>query len=88
MWKIEISKQAEKFIKKENVDDNELLALIQKLLNYLKAKDENINAKKLKGKWQDYHRIKFGRTRIILKVEFKEKTIFVDRIDYRGDVYK
>ncbi len=88
MWKIEISKQAEKFIKKENIDDNKLLSLIQKLLNYLKGKDENINVKKLKGKWQGYYRIKFGRTRIILKVEFEEKTIFVDRIDYRGDVYK
>lgn len=88
MWKIEISKQAEKFIKKENIDDNELLALMQKFINYLKGEDENNNVKKLKGKWQGYHRIKFGRTRIILKIEFKEKTIFVDRIDYRGDVYK
>ncbi len=88
MWKIEISKQAEKFIKKENIDDNELLSLIQKLLNYLKGKDENINAKKLNGKWQGYHRIKIGRTRIILKIEFREKVIFVNRIDYRGDVYK
>ncbi|MEK7852745.1 MAG: hypothetical protein AAB243_03005 [Planctomycetota bacterium] len=88
MWKIEISNQTDKFIKRENIDDNELLSLIQKFINYLKGEDENINIKKLKGKWLGFYRIRFGRVRIILKVNFKCKVIFIDRMDYRGDVYK
>ena len=88
MWKIEISNQTDKFIKRENIDDNELLSLIQKFINYLKGEDENINIKKLKGKWLGFHRIRFGRMRIIVKVDFKYKVVFIDRMDYRGDVYK
>lgn len=88
MWKIEIGKQTDKFLKQENIDDNELLLVIKKFVNYLKGEDENINVKKLKGKWLGYYRIRLGRLRIIVKVDFKGKVIFIDRMDYRGDVYK
>ncbi len=42
----------------------------------------------MKGKWKGYYRIRIGKVRIILKVDFKEKRIFIDRMDYRGRVYK
>ena len=88
MWKITLSKQADKFLKIENIKDDEILSLIQKFINYSKGSDENIDVKKLKGKWKGYHRIKIGKIRIILKVDFKEHSFFVDKIDYRGNVYK
>ncbi len=88
MWRIELSKQVDKFIEKENIKDAEILAIIQKLINYSKGLDENIDVKKLKGNWKGFYRIKTGKTRIIVKINFKDKTVFVDRIDYRGDVYK
>ena len=88
MWKIDLSKQADKFIEKENVDEDEILFLVQKFINYSKGLDENIDVKKMKGKWRGYHRIKIGKVRMILKVNFKERQILVDRIDYRGRVYK
>jgi mRNA-degrading endonuclease RelE of RelBE toxin-antitoxin system len=34
------------------------------------------------------HRIRVGRIRMILKVDFKEQIVFMDRIDYRERVYK
>lgn len=88
MWKIDLSKQADKFIEKENVDEDEILFLVQKFINYSKGLDENVDVKKMKGKWRGYHRIKIGKVRMILKVNFKERQILVDRIDYRGRVYK
>ena len=88
MWKIDLSKQADKFIEKENVDEDEILFLVQKIINYSKGLDENIDVKKMKGNWRGYHRIKIGKVRMILKVDFKERQILVDRIDYRGRVYK
>jgi mRNA interferase RelE/StbE len=88
VWKIDLSKQADKFIEKENVDEDEILFLVQKFINYSKGLDENIDVKKMKGKWRGYHRIKIGKVRMILKVDFKERQILVDRIDYRGRVYK
>ncbi len=88
MWKINLSKQADKFIKKKKIKDDEILSFINKFINYSKGSDENIDVKSMKGKWKGYHRIRIGRVRMILRVNFKEKTIFVDRVDYRGNVYK
>jgi len=46
VWKIDLSKQADKFIEKENVDEDEILFLVQKFINYSKGLDENIDVKK------------------------------------------
>ena len=64
------------------------MRFINEFINYSKGSDENIDVKRIKGKWKGYYRIRIGKVRIILKVDFKEKTIFVDRMDYRGRVYK
>lgn len=88
MWKIDLSKQADKFIEKKNIKEDKLLFLIQKFINYSKGLDENVDVKKMKGKWKGYHRIKIGKVRMILKVDFKERQILVDRIDYRGRAYR
>jgi len=88
LWKIELSKNTNKFIEKENIKDDEILVIVQKFINYSKGLDENIDVKKLKGEWKGFHRIRTGKIRMILKVDFKEKAIFVDRIDFRGNVYK
>jgi len=88
VWKIDLSKQADKFIEKENIKEDEILSLIRRFINYSKGLDENVDVKKMKGKWKGYHRIKIGKVRMILKVDFKERQILVDRIDYRGRVYK
>jgi len=88
VWKIDLSKQADRFAEKENINDDEILLLIQKFINYSKGLDENIDVRKMKGKWKGYHRIKIGKIRMILRVDFKKRVVFVDRIDYRGRVYK
>ena len=88
MWKIDLSKQADKFAEKANINDDQIQLLIQKFINYSKGLDENIDVRKMKGKWKGYHRIKIGKIRMILRVDFKERVVFLDRIDYRGRVYK
>jgi mRNA interferase RelE/StbE len=62
--------------------------LIRKFIEYLYGKDENSDVKKMKGDWKGYHRIRIGKTRIILKTDFEKKVIFIDRIDFRGTIYK
>jgi len=44
--------------------------------------------KKLKGSWTGYYRIRKGKIRIIFDVDYKNKTVFIEKIDFRGDVYK
>ena len=88
MWKINLSKQTDRFVRNNKIKDNEILSFINKFINYSKGSDENIDVKRMKGKWKGYYRIRIGKVRIMLKVDFKEKTILVDRMDYRGRVYK
>jgi len=88
MWKINLSKQTDKFTRKKKIRDNEILSFIHKFINYCKGTDENIDVKRMKGKWKGCYRIRIGNVRMILKVDFKEQTIFVERMDYRGEVYK
>jgi mRNA-degrading endonuclease RelE of RelBE toxin-antitoxin system len=58
MWKINLSKQTDKFIKKKKIKDDEVLLFINKFINYSKGSDENISVKNMKGKWKGYHRIR------------------------------
>jgi mRNA interferase RelE/StbE len=88
MWRIKLSKQTNSFAKTEHVSDDELLTLLGKFVAYLEGKNENIDVKKMKGEWKGYHRIRMGKIRLILRVDFAARSIFVDRMDYRGDVYK
>ncbi|MDP3029836.1 MAG: hypothetical protein Q8O04_10140 [Deltaproteobacteria bacterium] len=56
----------------------------------MKMKGENVNLdlKKLSGEWEGYYRLRKGRIRIIFEPNRIDKVLFVDRIDFRGDVYK
>ena len=88
MWQIELSRQVDKFAKKENIKDDEILTLVKKVINYSKGLDENIDVKKMKGKWKGYYRIKIGKIRMILRIDFNNKIAFIDKIDFRGDAYR
>jgi len=87
-WKINISKSADKFLKKEKFNDEQLIILLKRFLANLQGSEEHVNVRKMKGRWLGYHRIKIGKIRIIVKVDFGERLIYVDRIDFRGSVYK
>ncbi|MFZ6016333.1 MAG: type II toxin-antitoxin system RelE family toxin [Nitrospirota bacterium] len=86
MWRIELSRQVDKFTKKENIKDEEILSLVQKVINYSKGLNENIDVKKMKGRWKGHYRIRIGKIRMILRMDFKNKIAFIDKVDFRGDV--
>jgi mRNA interferase RelE/StbE len=54
----------------------------------IKGENVNIDIKKLSGEWEGYYRLRKGRLRIIFGPNRIDKVLFVDRIDFRGDVYK
>ncbi|NIR49064.1 hypothetical protein GWN42_22140 [candidate division KSB1 bacterium] len=53
----------------------------------LQGKEASVDLRKLKGDWKDFFRIGVGKMRMIVKIDFDNKKVFVDRIDFRGDVY-
>ena len=44
--------------------------------------------KRLTGDWKDFYRIRKGKIRIIFTINYESKRLYIDKIDFRGDVYK
>ncbi len=86
-WTIEYSREAEHFIQTEGIQD-EVKRQIEGFLRKLRGESVNIDAKKLKGKWEGYFRIRKGRLRIVFSIDTNSRSLYVERIDFRGDVYK
>lgn len=87
-WRINFSRNAEKFLDKNTFTIDEIRQLVSKAINYLQGEDLNIDIKKLKGAWRGFYRIRSGRIRIIAEFYFENSVIFIEEIDWRGGVYK
>ncbi len=48
----------------------------------------NVDVKRLVGDWEGYYRVRKGKLRIIFDVDKHERVSYVEKIDFRGDVYK
>lgn len=46
------------------------------------------DVKLMQGEWQGYRRLRIGNLRVIFWIDEKARTIFVDHIGPRGDVYR
>lgn len=86
-WKIEYSKDAFKFIQKNELHAD-VSEELKKFLLRLKGVDANIDVKKLFGDWEGYYRLRKGEIRIIFEINKQKKVLFVEKVDLRGKVYK
>ena len=86
-WQIEYSREADEFIERENIR-TQVRQQLKNFIRKLRGEDINVNVKQLKGSWKGYIRIKKGKIRIIFWVEYKTRSIFIERVDFRGKVYK
>jgi mRNA interferase RelE/StbE len=85
-WEIGFSREAEKFLKRENLRA-EILAELIKFITRMKGESVSVDIKKLKGDWHGFYRIRKGNLRIIFELNIQEHLIYVARIDHRGKVY-
>ena len=86
-WTLNYSNSVAKFIEKHNIQ-KEIRYEIKKFLLKTKGDSINIDLKKLTGKWKGYYRIRRGKLRIIFSINMDIKTLYVEKVDFRGDVYK
>ncbi len=54
----------------------------------MKGENLNIDLKKLSGDWEGYYRLRRGKLRVLFSLNKNERVIFIERIDFRGDVYR
>ncbi len=86
-WRIEYSRDADKFIKKQNIRV-EVTGELKKFLIKMQGGNVNLNLKKLTGDWAGYFRLRKGKLRVIFEINKIEKNLFIEKVDFRGDVYK
>ncbi len=58
--------------------------LIERFLKKMRGESISVDVKKLKGKWKGYLRIKKGKLRVIFTVNFEDRVLYVERVDFRG----
>ena len=88
-WKIIFSRDANDFLQ-ENRAFSEVAAveLVKRAIKMFTGERINVNIKKLKGEWTGFHRIKKGKIRVIVLFDFDNFSVFIERIDWRGNAYK
>jgi mRNA interferase RelE/StbE len=87
MYEIELSKKAAKFYQKaDTATVRRLNAAFDRL-----AEEEPLHhhsVKPLAGELQGSYRMRVGDIRIVYSIDETTKTVFVEVIGFRGDVYK
>ena len=86
-WVIEYSRDADHFVQTQGIQA-EVRSQIEGFLKKLRGEAVNIDVKKLKGEWKGYFRIRKGKLRIIFSLDTAGRSIYIERIDFRGDAYK
>ena len=87
-WRIDTSKDAEKFFEKNQFTRKEAYDLIGKAIHYFQGERINVDIRKLKGQWTGFYRIRKGRLRIIAELDFENSAVFIEKTDWRENIYK
>ncbi len=88
-WNVSFSREAVSFLgKARRISYEDITELIGDAVKKFGGERININIKKLKGEWTGFHRIRKGDLRIVVEFNFDNHSAFVERIDWRGRIYK
>ena len=88
IFRIVYSKDADKFLEKNPKRKDGIVSEIKKVIRKHNGEKVSIDIKNLEGKWKGYSRVRKGKVRIIFKLDLEDGYIFIESIDFRGDVYK
>lgn len=88
MYRVISSKKSDAFFKKNPHWKKKVIEIAKQFIRFLRGQKENLDIKKLKGKWEGFYRIKSGKIRILLSIDIDADILFIERVGFRGDVYK
>jgi len=91
-WQIKIYHKAYRFL--ENLNEDKRRRIEEKLSELVKAIESGVlpyqmlDIRRLKGEWKGFLRLRVGDIRIIFRIDFEAKVIFIYHIHYRESAYK
>ncbi|MEK7117639.1 MAG: hypothetical protein AAB861_02585 [Patescibacteria group bacterium] len=87
-WNIELSPDSVKFINLNHLTHNVVTDKIKLALKKFRGEEVNIDIRKLSGEWEGFYRIRSGKLRIIAEFQFEYYRVYIDKVDWRGNIYK
>ena len=87
-WEIKLSRQAEKFLKRNHLAGDFVADPVRKAILKLEGEVVSIDLKQLSGEWRGCYRVRIGRNRIIFSISFEARTILIEVVDNRGSAYR
>ncbi len=91
-WHVKIHRKALHFL--ESLPENRRRLVEGKLEELVEALEHGVlpyrrlDIRRLRGEWEGFLRLRVGNIRVIFKLEFDSKTIYIYHIHYRKSIYK
>ncbi len=91
-WTVRIHRKARRFL--EELPDNERRRVVEKIRELLEALNEGVlpyrrlDIRRLRGEWEGFLRLRVSDIRIIFRLDFEAKILYIYHIHRRGAVYK
>lgn len=87
-WRVAFSPDALKFLERNNLDERIIVEKVSDAVRLFNGERVNINIRKLGGEWEGFYRIRKGKIRIIAEFRFNSFVAHIEKVDWRGNVYK
>ena len=86
-WHIDLAKHANTFIEVNRIPKEHIFSIVADAIRNFQGEVISIDIRKMKGKWEGFYRIRKGKWRIIAEFNFDGHLVFIEDIDWRGNIY-
>jgi len=86
IYKVIVHKRAVRYLKR--LPESQRQRIKQSLRVLENGITDRVDIKAMAGEWKGYYRMRIGDARVIFWIDKNMKTIYVDHIGTRGDIYK
>ncbi|MGB2770603.1 MAG: type II toxin-antitoxin system RelE/ParE family toxin [Candidatus Zixiibacteriota bacterium] len=85
-YKVIVHKRAARYLK--SLPESQRQRIKQSLRELEGGITGKVDVKSMAGEWKGYYRMRIGDDRVIFWIDHKLKTMYVDHIGSRGEIYK
>ena len=86
-WHIKFAKHATVFADTNKISKEQIFSIIVLAIRNFQGEVVSIDIRKMKGEWEGFYRVRKGKWRLIALFDFDTNSVFIEDIDWRGNIY-
>lgn len=86
-WHIGLAKHANSFIDANNISKDQVFGIVKDAIRNFQGEIVSIDVRKMRGQWEGFYRIRKGKWRMVVAFDFDNNSVFIEDIDWRGNIY-